>query len=239
MRQNVRFDFYFIRHGESESNATPGLAGGTNYDAPMSERGHRQAEALGRRLAGEGVEFDRVYSSSFIRAVQTAEGMLRGMGRPGTPFERVDAIVERQIPSWRGRKLSEVLTPEVVMSSAAMGIWFRPGDGESYRDVQRKASGWIEDEFLFNPAWQDAGDAHTIAVVSHGDTLRSLFHYITGFNDRLTLRVRIDNCSISRFRFDEQAWSVISINDAAHTLEIGDVNRERDSIPGLRLEGRG
>ena len=150
---DTEFDFYFIRHGESESNVTPGLAAGANFDAPMTERGHRQAEAVGRRLAKEGVVFDRIYSSSMVRAIQTTEGLLRGMGQPDTEFDRVDAIMERQVPAWRGRPISEVWTPEVTLSAAGRGKWFQPGDGESARFVERRFSNWLEDEILFNPAW--------------------------------------------------------------------------------------
>ncbi len=37
IHENVEFDFYFIRHGESQSNVTPGIAAGINFDAPMTE----------------------------------------------------------------------------------------------------------------------------------------------------------------------------------------------------------
>ena len=96
IHENVEFDFYFIRHGESQSNVTPGIAAGINFDAPMTERGHQQAEAVGRRLADEGVQFEKIYTSSLVRAVQTTEGMLRGMGIEGTDFVKVDEIIERQ-----------------------------------------------------------------------------------------------------------------------------------------------
>ena len=66
-------DFYFIRHGESESNITPGLASGTNFDAPLTNRGHKQAFAVGQRLRAEGRTFDRIYSSTMVRAVQTTQ----------------------------------------------------------------------------------------------------------------------------------------------------------------------
>ena len=45
IHDNVEFDLYFIRHGESQSNVTPGIAAGANFDAPMTDRGHLQAEA--------------------------------------------------------------------------------------------------------------------------------------------------------------------------------------------------
>ena len=80
------------------------------------------------------------------------------------------------------------------------------------------------------PAWVSAKGRQTIAIVSHGEATRCMFHFITGFNDRLIFTLRLENCSISRFRFNTNAWSVISINDAYHTFEIGDVIRETDSL---------
>ena len=68
------FQFYFIRHGESETNVVPGIAAGRNFDAPMTPRGHEQALALGSRLGESNVIFDGIYSSSLKRAVETTEG---------------------------------------------------------------------------------------------------------------------------------------------------------------------
>ena len=46
-----------------------------------------------------------------VRAVQTTEGLLRGMGQPDREFDRVDAIMERQVPSWRGRMIVRGVDP--------------------------------------------------------------------------------------------------------------------------------
>ena len=221
IHDNVEFDFYFIRHGESLSNITPGIVAGANFDAPMTERGHKQAEALGQRLADEGVRFDRIYTSSLIRAVQTTEGMLRGMGIEGTKFEKVDAIIERQIPAWRGKMAADVLTPEVRLLQAEKGKWFKPADGETLRWVERRASNWLEDEITYNPEWYEKPGTHTIAIVTHGDAMRALLHYITGMDNRLLMRTDLFNCSISRFRFGRNGWYIGSINDSSHTLALG------------------
>lgn len=225
---STEFNIYFIRHGESESNVTPGIAAGKNFDAPMTERGHRQAFALGKRLRREGVSFERIYSSSLIRAVQTTEGMLKGMGLTELKFERVGQIIERQVPAWRGRLAAEVLTPEVLLMSAEAGKWFRPADGESFRTVERRASNWLEDELLFSPAWSKRPGSHRIAIITHGETLRCLFHYIMGFDHGLIPRIQVDNTSVSRFRFGRDGWKVNSLNDSSHTHDIGEVNLERD-----------
>ena len=230
IHRDLHFDLYFIRHGESESNITPGIAAGKNFDAPMTERGHAQAVALGERLKREGVKFDRIYSSSLIRAVQTTEGMLRGMGLSDIHFERVDHIIEQQVPAWRGKLAAEVWTPELRFLSSEKGKWFQPADGESERAVERRASNWIEDEIIFNSGWQEKSGTHTIAIIAHGVTLRTIFHYITGFDTNFIRRTELHNCAISRFKFGPAGWSIVTINDSSHTLELGDVMRERAAM---------
>ena len=226
IHDNVQFDFYFIRHGESESNVTPGIAAGANFDAPMTERGHRQAVALGERLKRQGVTFDRIYSSTLIRAVQTTEGMLRGMGLEGAHFERSEHIIERQIPAWRGKLAADVWTTELRFISAEKGKWFQPADGESERAVERRAGNWLEDEILYNPEWHRKPGNHAIAIISHGITMRALLHYITNWDSAFIRRTEIHNTSISRLRFGRSGWSIVNINDYSHTEEIGDIVRE-------------
>ena len=227
-------DFFFIRHGESESNLTVhgGLAAGLNFDAPLTERGHKQAFAVGERLAAEGRTFDRIYSSSMVRTVQTTQGMLQGMGIGETAFEQSGDIIERQVPEWRGRPVTEVHTPEVKLLMAESGKWFKPGDGESHREVERRFSNWLEDELLFNDDFVGRPGRQRVAIVSHGLALQALFHYIMGIDNRLAMRTDIFNCSISRFRFGKLGWSIGSINDASHTLALGDIVRDEKIVQG-------
>ncbi|HEY0172637.1 MAG TPA: histidine phosphatase family protein, partial [Pyrinomonadaceae bacterium] len=57
-----------IRHGQSQGNAERRVGG--HSPTPLSELGHRQAEATARALVNERVT--AVYSSDLLRAVQTA-----------------------------------------------------------------------------------------------------------------------------------------------------------------------
>lgn len=226
IHENVQFDLYFIRHGESHNNVIEGIAAGADFDAPMTERGHRQSLALGQRLRMQNVKFDRIYSSTLVRAVQTTEGMLCGMGLEGAHFERVPQIIERQIPAWRGKLAKDVWSTELRFISAEKGKWFQPADGESERAVERRAGNWLEDEILNNPEWHQKPGKHTIAIVTHGVTLRALLHFITNWDSTFVRRTEIHNTSISRFRFGRSGWSVVSINDYGHTEVIGDVIRD-------------
>lgn len=226
IHKDFRCEFYFIRHGESESNATPGFAAGANHDAPLTELGFEQARLLGQRLQQEKVRFDRIYSSSLTRAVQTTEAMLEALGQPGRPFPRVDALIEQQVPGWRGVPVEEVQTPELVAYRWNKGPDFVGPDGESYRMVQRRVSGWLEDEIIYNKELVEKEPSLTVAIVGHGAAGRCLFHYIMGFDDRFLMRIALENCSISRFLFNKDGWSVVCINDHCHINGAGGANFE-------------
>lgn len=60
---------YLVRHGESEGNKRRSFLGHT--DLPITELGHRQAEAAAEYL--KDVPFDAIYSSDLLRAYMTAE----------------------------------------------------------------------------------------------------------------------------------------------------------------------
>lgn len=216
IHENFQCDFYFIRHGESESNATPGMMAGANFDAPLTGKGFRQAEALGRRLQQDSVKFDKVYSSSLTRAIQTTETMLKGMGEEGRQFPRVDAIIEQQLPGWRGVPSSDVLTDKLVAYMRGKRAHFVPPEGESYRMVQRRFATWLEDEILYNEDLISREQSLTVAVVGHGAATQCLLHYILGFDEAFIGRMLLDNTSISRFKFNHDGWHAISINDGAH-----------------------
>ncbi len=216
IHSDFRCEFYFIRHGESESNATPGFAAGANFDAPLTDLGETQATLLGKRLLEEGVKFDLVYSSTLVRAEKTARLMLDAMGEPDRDYPKVEAIMEQQMPGWRGVPIEEVNTPEIMLYRAAKGPDFVPPQGESLRMVQRRISGWLEREIIYNESLASKPQDLTIAVVGHGQSSRCLFQYIMGFRDSLLMQLAIDNTSVSRFIFDSRGWSVVRLNDASH-----------------------
>ncbi len=220
IHKDFRCEIYYIRHGESESNAMPGYIAGLSHDSSLTERGVRQAAALGARLGAEGVVFDRIYSSSMVRCVQTTESMLAAMGQGDRAFPRVDAIIEQQMPGWRGVRAADVMTAETVSYMLGKGSHFVPPEGESFRMVERRVGGWLEAEVLYNDSLVGSPLDLTMAVVGHGAAGRCLFHYVMGFDERFLTRVDIANCSISRFVFDREGWHVVCLNDSSHIMGI-------------------
>ena len=67
-----------IRHGETAWNVEHRIQG--QLDLPLNEAGRRQVQRLALAVADEGL--DAIYSSDLARAMETAQAVARGCGRP-------------------------------------------------------------------------------------------------------------------------------------------------------------
>jgi len=76
-----RIELYFLRHadaGDPEAWTRP------DAERPLSAKGRRQAERLGRHLAGLGFEPDAILTSPKVRAAETADIVGEALGRDAT-----------------------------------------------------------------------------------------------------------------------------------------------------------
>ena len=215
IHQNFECEFYFIRHGESESNALPDRMS-LDPDTSLTRKGFAQARLLGERLEQDGITFDKVYSSSMARTVQTTQTMLDAMGEPNGEFVQVDAIVEQRSTGWRGLRTEDLLTPELLAYMRTKASHFAPPQGESHRMVQRRYANWLEDEILYNADLTGSPQSLRIAIVGHGAATRCILHYILGFDEQFIWKTVLENTSICRFRFNREGWFPVCINDTAH-----------------------
>ncbi|CAN7263817.1 histidine phosphatase family protein [Phenylobacterium sp. LjRoot164] len=73
-------DIYLVAHGEAQHHVQ-GLVGGW-YDSELTERGHRQAQAIADSLAQRlaGAPAVEVYSSDLRRTAQTAAPIAKALG---------------------------------------------------------------------------------------------------------------------------------------------------------------
>ncbi len=82
---------YFVRHGQSEANASQGLQW---PESPLTEQGRSEARAVAERAQKLPVE--AIVASPYARAKETAE--IIG-GKIGMPVEFSELFVERVKPS--------------------------------------------------------------------------------------------------------------------------------------------
>ena len=213
----TEFHFYFFRHGQSSAQLTPSLVGGRNKQAFLTNKGCLQAEQLGCRLKLEGIKLDMVYSSTLLRAEQTASIVCGTIGHDSGLIVKTDKLVELDYGDWEDQPREAINTLEISALMNFQNPWFLPPNGESRKEVQMRMSEWML-SVLHDPHLD--GRSYKIGVFSHGLALGCLFQTIMGMDASVAARFWFDNCSISYLRFDNRGWHVFSFNDTGHLIGL-------------------
>ncbi len=203
--------FHFIRHGQSEANATDVSAGGAS---PLSDRGRAQAEALGRWLRLHDVKMDGMFSSTMVRAHDTADLVAQGLSFPQEAIIRDDRLSELDRgPVWRDKSRRDLLTPEVERALRLEGMDFRSPGGESLHDTAGRMMRWLIDTFDTHVE----PDAHkTFLVVTHGNALRALLQRLLTIDPRVLFLIQIWNTSITSLTHMDRGWALERLNATPH-----------------------
>jgi phosphohistidine phosphatase len=86
-----RLELYLLRHADA---GDPGAWTRPDEERPLSPKGHRQAERMGRHLASLGLIPDAIVSSPKVRAAQTAAAVSKAVGRPVVEDARLGGMLE-------------------------------------------------------------------------------------------------------------------------------------------------
>ena len=186
-------ELLLIRHAESEWNASGRWQG--HADPTLSERGLAQAEALAEMLEGVlgEVRPALLLCSDLRRACQTAEILGRRLGLS----PRVDPrLRELDIGRWSGLTREELMVrePEQLARFETGDPDFRPGGGETRRDIRVRARRVLSD-------WIEKHESGLIVVVTHLGILRALLPGLepghaewlrVASSDALTRRARLE-----------------------------------------------
>ena len=81
-----RIELYLLRHADA---GDPLAWAGPDAERPLSAKGRRQAERLGRHLAALGFEPDAILTSPKVRATETAQIVAGLLDRPVRVDERL------------------------------------------------------------------------------------------------------------------------------------------------------
>jgi broad specificity phosphatase PhoE len=212
---------YLVRHGFSEGNAQEDIIGQTGT-TNLTDLGIQQARALGKRFAEEKISFDKIFSSTFTRAVQTAK-IVQDEIRHKDEIEYSDALIEYSAGKWMGESRSKIMgTPENFRKVAHLGMGFKFPGGESLQQVERRAATYIEDNIIFNKKVLKRAEDNkqNFLIVNHGQTCKAILHWIMGFDQSFLWRIAIGNCSITHLKFNDDGWFLRSLNDTSHLKDI-------------------
>ena len=191
-----------VRHGESTGNADGLLVG--RIDAPLTERGLTQAQALAPWVAGA----TRLISSPLGRARATAEALATGL-----PVEIDDRWAEVDYGEFDGRPLGSV--PADVWASWRSDPDFRPPGGETLAEAGARVRAACGE--LFATEDDGARGAEPVVVVSHVSPIKAATCWALGLGDQGAWRLYLATASMTRIgwgvdgpvlnRFNETPWS--------------------------------
>ncbi len=154
---------FLIRHGETTGDIEDRYGG--SYDDHLTEHGRQQLQETATRLAGQ--QIDRIYSSTLIRAKESAEIINAELK---TDIEFLDGLQERDYGVLGGLTKEEALEkyPEAVeLHKDPVNT---DPEGESQKDfIERVLDSF--DSVCKQPY-------ETIAIVSHGGPLKVIMRYL-------------------------------------------------------------
>jgi broad specificity phosphatase PhoE len=189
--------FLLIRHGAHLLGGDR-LAGDSAVQ--LSPLGHEQVGAMAERVSGLPVK--AIYSSPIERTRQTAAALAKRLGLEVTYREE---LAEVGFGEWTGQ------TFDVLERDERWKQWnaFRSGSqapgGERMIDVQRR----IVNEML--RLWQ-VHPNELVALVSHGDVIKSAAAYFLGVPLDLFLRIEISLASVTVIRVEAGGPWVLCVN---------------------------
>lgn len=183
------------RHGRTEANARGLLQG--RMDLPLDDEGHRQAEAIGRRLG----RVDLVISSPLRRAQETAAHL---DGPAATIDER---WIELDYGTFDGVPVKDV--PRELWAKWRADVTFEPGGGESIFALMNRLVPALEELAT------TAADA-TVVVVTHVSPIKGALAWTLGAPAELAWRSHLDQAALTRIAFGGFGPVLHGFNETSH-----------------------
>ena len=166
MRRRNRY--FFVRHGESESNVREVFA--CTAGGGLTDTGRRQADAAGERLRGEEKRY--VFCSPLARARESAD---RIAGVIGASVREDPLLSEIQVPELDGKPIAEFFAAAERCGAAADTRRAVRG-GESYHEVYLRLLAFLK------KTEEEYSDA-VIIVVTHGAVVRCALSIAPTFSE--------------------------------------------------------
>jgi alpha-ribazole phosphatase len=195
----------FVRHGETEWNATLRYQGHANI--PLNDRGRAQARAAAARLATANVA--ALYTSDLARAAETAAIIGEAFGTMPVVMPELREI---NVGEWEGHTPEELYRrfPDHMREYDRDPARTVRIGGESYAMLQERAL------VALNRIQEQHQRDETVLVVSHGGTIRAVLCHVIGLDLAHFGRMWLDNGSFTELRLSNNGWRLLRLNDAAH-----------------------
>ena len=173
---------YIIRHGKTELNQANALQG--RSDHPLNEEGVRQAEQAAE--AFKDIEFEHVFSSPLIRAVQTAEIVTQREKTHKNIITIDDRLIEMEYGPYEGADLNN-LPLEVIEFFSDFEHNPAPEGMEQLGSVVDRVGAFIE---------EIRGLTGDILISTHAIAMKGILEYLTPESRGSYWSKYIGNCAV-------------------------------------------
>jgi len=198
--------FLLIRHGLHELGGD--RIAGRMPGVHLSEAGRAQAERLVGRL--DGVRIDALLCSPMERTVETATPLSEARG---LELRRCEQLLEIDYGEWTGARLDDLDGDPRWRAWNEYRSGHRVPGGESMVEVQARAVSLLRDLAGERPDG-------VIALVSHGDVIKSAVAHLLGAPLDLFLRIEISTASITAVAVGELGPWVLCVNNTAELAQL-------------------
>jgi broad specificity phosphatase PhoE len=245
---------WIVRHGQSAGNVARDAADAAglgsididlrDVDVPLSELGHRQAEALGRWFAAlpEEERPEVLLVSPYVRARQTAKAICEGGGVTETARQPIvdERLREREFGLWDRLTTAGVREkyPDQAEQRSLLGKFYhRPPGGESWADVILRLRSALDTVSLHHAD-------RRVLIVCHQVVVLCLRYILEEMDEARVLEIDkagdVVNCGVCEYQFepdDAQSCvpSLVRYNFAAPLIEEdAPVTSEPDAMVAAR-----
>lgn len=215
-------EIYIIRHVQAEGNLYRMCQG--HWDGGVTPLGVKQRDALAERF--KDIHIDALYSSDLYRARFTASAITKYHALPVNMEPRLREI---NLGPWETMYFGNLRReyPEDFRKFIFDQPSFKIDNAETYGDVTDRAYAALEDI-------AKANDGKTVAITTHGVTIRCLLCKIAGIdlsdNERLPIFM---NTGVAKLTYDNGRFDMLYSNDYSHLSE--DLQHSM-KVPDLRHE---
>ena len=201
-------EIYFIRHGETLWNTLKIFQG--RSDSPLTELGISQAEKLSEKL--KDIEFTDFYSSPMGRTIQTTKIIMGDRKQEIKFIEEFKEISMGDIEAIPRSEFEEKYPKEFY------DFFNNPVDydpkvyhGENYYEVIERVKKGLDKLLSY------LNDSDRVVVVTHGVTLKALFHVITKERMDVLGAAKVpQNTSVSIVKYKDGKFNIEVFSDTSH-----------------------
>ncbi len=192
-----------IRHGESQADILKVHEGRADFE--LTERGHRQAEAMSEYVS-KNYQIKKIYHSTLKRAAQTAGHLASKCNAPLIPD---DHLMEFNNGLLAGLKYSvaEEKYPQTEVP-AHLSVY----EQESLLEFRYRA-----EYMMSKPLWENNDDS-TVAAVTHGGMINQLYRVFLGLSTNSDFSVWTGDTGIHEWIVNGNSRILVKANYIPHDI---------------------